>query len=74
MYYGSKESWNIARDPEEKRLEMLWLKFEIFWLKNVQIHNLTRLNTLVSDCLNSSHFPDEQENFEWLGYSHHGNS
>ena len=30
MYYGSKESWNIARDPEEKRLEMLWLKFEIF--------------------------------------------
>ena len=30
MYYGSKESWNIARDPEEKSLEILWLKFEIF--------------------------------------------
>ena len=60
MYYGLKESWNIALDQEEKNLGILWNKFEIFWLKNVQIYNLTRLNTLVSDYLNSSHFPAKQ--------------
>ena len=74
MYYGSKESWNIARDQEEKSLEILWQKFEIFWLKNVKIYNLTRLNTLVSDCLNFLHFPAKQEHFNWLGYSRHRNS
>ena len=74
MYYGSKESWNIARDQEEKSLEILWQKFEIFWIKNVKIYNLTRLNTLVSDCLNSLHFPAKQEHFNWLGYSRHRNS
>ena len=55
--YGSKESWNIARDQENKSLQILRPNFEIFWLKNAQIHDLTSLNTLASDCLNSSHFP-----------------
>ena len=57
MDHGSKESWNIARDQENKTLQILWPDFEIFWLKNAQIHDLTSLNTLASDCLNSSHFP-----------------
>ena len=60
MYYGLKESSNIALDQEEKNLGILWHKSEIFWLKNVQIYNLTRLNTLVSDYLNSPHFPAKQ--------------
>ena len=57
MDYGSKESWNIARDQENKSFQILWLNLEMFWLKNAQLHDLTSLNTLASDCLNYSHFP-----------------
>ena len=34
MDYGSKESWNITRDQENKSLQILRPNFEIFWLKN----------------------------------------
>ena len=74
MDYGPNESWNIARDQEKKSLLILWPNFQIIWLENAQIHNLTQLNTLASDCLNSSHFSAKQENFEWLGCSSHGKS
>ena len=33
MDYGSKESWNITRDQENKSLQILRPNFEIFWLK-----------------------------------------
>ena len=56
MGYGSKENWDIARDLEKKGLQILWPDFEIFWLKNAQIHSLTWSNTIASDYLNSSYF------------------
>ena len=72
--YSSNESWNIARNQEKKSSQILWPNFEIFWLKNAQIHNLTWSNTLTSDCQGSSHFTTKQENFEWLGSSRRGGS
>ena len=49
MGYGSKESWNIARDQEKKKLQILWPDFEIFWLKNAQTQAVKYISFWLSE-------------------------